>query len=79
MDPIGLGIALADAKAVGIGIVIIITTTILFYVLKPDPEAPVEFTVPVPEQCKPGWKGKVLDQPSLKVISDPVFIFQSAS
>lgn len=30
-------------------------------------EAPVAYDLPVPAQCRPGWKGKVLEEPSLKV------------
>ena len=30
-------------------------------------EAPVAYSVPVPEQCKPGWKGDILEEPRIKV------------
>lgn len=33
-------------------------------------EAPVEYTIPPPEQAKPGWTGKVLDEPTIKVSLD---------
>ncbi|KAL8687344.1 MAG: hypothetical protein Q9218_006459, partial [Villophora microphyllina] len=36
-------------------------------ILREDVEAPIDYTVPTPEQCKPGWKGKVLDEPSIKI------------
>ncbi|KAL8829145.1 MAG: hypothetical protein Q9170_006305, partial [Blastenia crenularia] len=32
-----------------------------------DEEAPVGYTVPLPEQAKPGWTGKTLDEPSIKI------------
>lgn len=32
-----------------------------------DPEAAVDYSIEPPEQCLPGWKGGVLDAPSLKV------------
>ena len=32
-----------------------------------DEEAPIEYKVPLPEQAKPGWTGKVLEEPSIKV------------
>lgn len=32
-----------------------------------DPEAAVDYSIPEPEQLHPDWKGKVLDEPSLKV------------
>ncbi|KAK4507930.1 hypothetical protein PRZ48_001665 [Zasmidium cellare] len=40
---------------------------ILFLALRPDPERAVEFSTPAPEQCSPGWRGKELDRPSIKV------------
>lgn len=33
-------------------------------------ESPAECDVPTPEQCQPGWEGKVLDEPSIKVIGN---------
>lgn len=30
-------------------------------------EAAVDYTVPIPEQCKPGWKGEELEDPQIKV------------
>lgn len=35
--------------------------------LKPDAEAAIDYKVPLPPQCLPGWKGEVLEKPSLKV------------
>ena len=49
------------------------TTFLLFYFLvyfcvpNGGLENPVDFVVPFPEQCKAGWKGRVLDNPSIKV------------
>lgn len=40
---------------------------VIFQWTKPDPEAAVDFEVPLPPQCQPGWKGQVLEKPSLKV------------
>lgn len=40
--------------------------TIYFASLNNDDERPVNFTIPLPEQCKPGWKGEVLDGPKIK-------------
>lgn len=37
------------------------------YILKPNCESPVLFQVSVPEQCAPGWKGEVLEDPTIKV------------
>lgn len=44
--------------------------TLVFVLFREDTEAPIDYTVPLPEQCKPGWKGKTLEEPSIKVI-DP--------
>lgn len=41
--------------------------TLYFTLLDNDDERPVSFTIPLPEQCKPGWKGEVLDDPKIKV------------
>ena len=38
-----------------------------FVVLSGDEESPVTFKVAAPEQCKPGWEGKILDEPAIKV------------
>ncbi|KAK5734016.1 Meiotic Sister-Chromatid recombination aldehyde dehydrogenase [Elasticomyces elasticus] len=40
---------------------------LVYQLLRSDPEPAVSFTVPAPEQCKPGWQGKTLDNPSIKV------------
>jgi len=37
-----------------------------YRLLRTDPETVVAFTVPTPEQCRPGWKGKVLINPSIR-------------
>ncbi|KAL8714964.1 MAG: hypothetical protein Q9225_006472 [Loekoesia sp. 1 TL-2023] len=34
--------------------------------LRQDEEAPIGYAVPVPEQAKPGWTGKTLEEPSIK-------------
>lgn len=33
----------------------------------PDGEKAIDYDVPLPEQCKPGWTGEQLKDPSLKV------------
>lgn len=37
------------------------------YAASLEDEAPVDFRIPVPEQCAPGWEGELLDKPSVKV------------
>jgi len=52
----------------------IVFTSAVLYLVKPDPEAAVDFDVPIPVQCEPGWQGEVLENPSLKV-SNNIFQF----
>lgn len=47
-----------------------ILTVIVFYVLfRSDPEAAVPYNVTPPNETQPGWKGELLEEPSLKVMS----------
>jgi hypothetical protein len=47
-----------------------LVTLSLFYILfRRDPEAAVPYNVTPPEQIKSGWKGEVLDNLSMKVLS----------
>ncbi|EAT85307.2 hypothetical protein SNOG_07841 [Parastagonospora nodorum SN15] len=39
----------------------------IWFFCRADPEAPVKYVVEPPEEAKPGWKGDVLEKPSLKV------------
>lgn len=55
-------------------LVIAISTGFIFIVfnqivLNDSAEQPVNFSVSTPEQCKPDWKGDVLEQPSIKVLA----------
>jgi len=45
----------------------LIPLLLFLFFLRPDPEAPVPYTVPPPPECHPDWKGEILDSPSLKV------------
>ena len=38
-------------------------------VLADEEERPVNYRVPVPEQCSPEWNGEVLEEPTIKVPS----------
>ncbi|KAF2149467.1 ALDH-like protein [Myriangium duriaei CBS 260.36] len=40
---------------------------LLLWLLRSDLEQAVDFKVSLPEECRPGWTGKVLENPSLKV------------
>lgn len=48
------------------GVILTLLITTYLTLLKNDEERPVSFTIPLPEQCKPGWKGEVLDGPKIK-------------
>jgi hypothetical protein len=41
--------------------------SVIWIFCRADPEAPAKYAVEPPEQAKPGWKGEVLEKPSLKV------------
>ena len=65
---------LTQPQAVGLLLAVAIAIVALnaFYraVLVSDDEAPITFAVPAPEQCKPEWKGRILDERSIKVMTD---------
>lgn len=46
---------------------LILSGWLLYTFLRSDPERAVNFSVPTPDQCKPGWQGKSLDDPAIKV------------
>ena len=48
------------------GLVVAIAGLVVLWA-KPDAEAAVDYSVPLPQQCQPGWKGEVLEKPSIKV------------
>ena len=39
-----------------------------FFLSEPSYEEPVDYDVPVPEQCHREWDGKILDEPSIKAL-----------
>ncbi|OCK84736.1 aldehyde dehydrogenase [Lepidopterella palustris CBS 459.81] len=51
----------------GIIIASFLTLLLAFLFFRNDPERPVPYHVPPPEQCSEEWKGEVLESPSLKV------------
>lgn len=42
----------------------------------PSDEAPVHYEVPLPEQAKPGWSGRVLEEPAIKVLRECIFPYR---
>ena len=63
-----LAIFLQNYGAVIISAAIILGTFVSFRVRERNKYAAVPFVVSIPEQCQPGWVGKVLEKPSIKVI-----------
>jgi hypothetical protein len=59
--------ALDDYSTYVLGAVGAATLYFLYLLLRTDIEAPVLYHVPSPEQAQPGWKGQVLQEPTLKV------------
>jgi hypothetical protein len=45
----------------------LLTSLAFKILLHSEAEDAIEFSVPVPEACRSGWKGKQLDNPSIKV------------
>jgi len=44
-----------------------VTLALLKFLFRSTTEDAIDFSVPVPEQCRPGWKGKQLQEPTIKV------------
>ncbi|KAK0282240.1 Meiotic Sister-Chromatid recombination aldehyde dehydrogenase [Friedmanniomyces endolithicus] len=55
-----------DATTVTAVLIAVFVAWLSLRLLRTDPETAVAFTVPTPEQCRPGWKGKVLINPSVR-------------
>lgn len=51
---------------IGAAILTLLITIYFTRLLNNDDERPLSFTIPLPEQCKSGWKGEVLDDPKIK-------------
>ncbi|KAK5132222.1 hypothetical protein LTR08_009282 [Meristemomyces frigidus] len=51
---------------------LLLSACLLYAVLRKDLEKAVDFTVPLPEPCKPGWRGEPLDEPTIKVSGSTV-------
>ena len=47
--------------------VVVVFTVFNHIVLYDDEERPVNFKVPVPEQCSSEWEGELLEKPTIKV------------
>ncbi len=47
---------------------VIISVFFRYTIINDGEESALDFNVPVPEQCKPGWEGGLLGEPTLKVV-----------
>ncbi|TKA59765.1 hypothetical protein B0A55_11778 [Friedmanniomyces simplex] len=56
-----------NARTIAITLVALLVAWLSYTLFNSDPEAALPFTLPTPEQCKTGWQGKVLDDPSIKL------------
>lgn len=56
-----------DLRTVAAILLAVIAAWLAYRLSRTDPEAAVQFTVPTPDQCKPGWQGQVLERPSIKI------------
>ena len=54
-------------KSIAVVVIGLATLWLLYRLLRSDLEKPASISVPAPEQCAPGWTGKVLAQPAIKV------------
>ncbi len=64
-QPLQLQMSKLEILAVTVALIILIVT-LYFTFFSNDEERPVSFSMPMPEQCSPGWEGEVLDSPSIK-------------
>ncbi|KAL8931461.1 MAG: hypothetical protein Q9216_007195, partial [Gyalolechia sp. 2 TL-2023] len=46
---------------------IILTSRLARFFSNKDEEAPVDYVVPLPDQAKPGWTGRALEEPGIKI------------
>ena len=60
---------LEDHNTYVLGAISAISLVFFYLLFRTDPEAAVPYEVTPPEQVKPGWKGEILEEPSLKVKS----------
>lgn len=68
MDPFPGDLELKEGLPQLIVIAIVgLCSVYIFARLFTDPEAAVDYTIPEPEQLHQDWKGKLLDEPSLRV------------
>ena len=60
------------AAAISTFLISVVTVLVVFkwIVLRDAGEEPVKYSVPIPEQCNPAWRGETLREPNIKVAYD---------
>ncbi|KAK6440883.1 Meiotic Sister-Chromatid recombination aldehyde dehydrogenase [Oleoguttula sp. CCFEE 5521] len=62
-----LSVPIVDWQTAVINVLIVLVgILVLRHLTRSKDEDAVTFSVPVPEQCRPGWEGKVLQDPAIK-------------
>lgn len=61
------GLVLFETATTATTICVLVAIWLLYRALRSDDEKAVDFTIPTPEQCEPGWRGKTLEEPTIKV------------
>jgi len=56
-------------NTITVAIAAIVLATAVISNVRASKWAGIPYAVPVPEQCKWGWEGKVLENPSIKVLA----------
>jgi len=54
-------------NAIAVSVVAIVLATVVISNVRVRKWGGVPYTVPIPEQCKPGWEGEVLENPAITV------------
>lgn len=74
-----IGQLATDSPALAVTLAIAALTTIKIWLLVKDgAEKAVDFTVEVPEFCRPGWTGEALKEPSIRVLWPTDYLFSTA-
>jgi hypothetical protein len=60
---------LEEYNTLVLGAIGTLTLFVFYFLFRGNPEAAVPYNVTPPKEAQPGWKGEVLEEPSLKVTS----------
>lgn len=59
--------SLPSANSLLVSLAAVVFSFFAFLCWRTSKFAAVSYTVPIPEECKEGWKGEVLEEPSIRV------------